>query len=223
MVVSASEDAGDHLVSAFNARQLRKDATRQRITEAAFEVFAAEGFLAASIEQIAKRAAVSRPTVYFHFPSKIDLANEVGLALAGKTEVIVMKLAAIPCEDRPRIRRWVREFSGNVGRNSTQVSVAVQANTADNSLAQDLVDVYGQWSRTIAVQVLGRGHKRLTAAVESLRFVLVSVDRYSYLTKVQEVDVDVKGFESAVVDLVQNCLRNLHASVVDAGGAARPK
>jgi AcrR family transcriptional regulator len=48
----------------------RKDARPQEILEAAVKVFAAKGFAATRIEDIAARAGVSKGTIYLYFPSK---------------------------------------------------------------------------------------------------------------------------------------------------------
>lgn len=48
----------------------RKDARPAEVLAAALEVFAAKGFAAARMEDIAARAGVSKGTVYLYFPSK---------------------------------------------------------------------------------------------------------------------------------------------------------
>lgn len=47
--------------------------TRQRILAAAAEVFAAEGYFRATMDDIARRAGLSKGALYFHFPSKEEL------------------------------------------------------------------------------------------------------------------------------------------------------
>jgi len=74
-----------------DAREQRSLATRRRIYEAAIEEFGRVGFEAASIARIAVRAGVSRPSFYFHFPTKQHvllelqwvLENEVAGRIAG--------------------------------------------------------------------------------------------------------------------------------------------
>jgi len=60
-----------------DAREQRSLATRRRIYEAALEEFRREGFEAASIARIALRAGVSRPSFYFHFPTKPHVLLEL--------------------------------------------------------------------------------------------------------------------------------------------------
>ena len=62
---------------AVEARPPRGLATRRRIYEAALEEFRRVGFEAASISRITRRAGVSRPSFYFHFPSKQHVLLEL--------------------------------------------------------------------------------------------------------------------------------------------------
>jgi AcrR family transcriptional regulator len=52
------------------AREQQRQRTRARIFEAALAEFARVGFDRASVAEIARRADVSRPSFYFHFPTK---------------------------------------------------------------------------------------------------------------------------------------------------------
>ncbi|HET8603164.1 MAG TPA: TetR/AcrR family transcriptional regulator [Marmoricola sp.] len=46
---------------------------RQQLLGAALEVFVAQGYHAAAMDDIAERAGVSKPVLYQHFPGKLDL------------------------------------------------------------------------------------------------------------------------------------------------------
>lgn len=58
-------------------KQQRAIATRQALLLSASRVFAAVGYRAATMSQIAARADVTQGALYFHFRSKQDLAAEV--------------------------------------------------------------------------------------------------------------------------------------------------
>ncbi len=74
-------------------------ATRTRIVRSAAELFATQGYTQTSIEQIAARAGVARPTVYTAFTGKPALLKgAVDLMLAGDE-------APVPVRERP----WVQE------------------------------------------------------------------------------------------------------------------
>lgn len=53
--------------------RMPRDQRRAQLLKAASEVFAAKGFHAAAMDDIADAAGVSKPVLYQHFPSKLDL------------------------------------------------------------------------------------------------------------------------------------------------------
>jgi AcrR family transcriptional regulator len=55
----------------------RRQATRQRLYEAAVTLIAEQGFSATTVEEIAERAGVAKGTVYYNFASKNDLFEEL--------------------------------------------------------------------------------------------------------------------------------------------------
>jgi AcrR family transcriptional regulator len=53
--------------------RLPRRARRAQLLTAALEVFVAQGYHAAAMDDIAERAGVSKPVLYQHFPGKLDL------------------------------------------------------------------------------------------------------------------------------------------------------
>jgi AcrR family transcriptional regulator len=53
--------------------RLSRSARRRQLLEAAQQVFVAGGYHATAMDDIAERAGVSKPVLYRHFPSKLDL------------------------------------------------------------------------------------------------------------------------------------------------------
>ena len=53
--------------------RLPRRARRTQLLGAALEVFVAQGYHAAAMDDIAERAGVSKPVLYQHFPGKLDL------------------------------------------------------------------------------------------------------------------------------------------------------
>jgi len=78
--------------------RLPRQARRKQLLVAAQQVFVAHGYHAAAMDDIADRAGVSKPVLYQHFPSKLelylalldqhadDLTAKVRLALASTTD-----------------------------------------------------------------------------------------------------------------------------------------
>ena len=57
--------------------RLNSEQRREVLLDAAARVFAAHGYHAASIEQIAREAGITKPVIYHHFASKQDLHRAV--------------------------------------------------------------------------------------------------------------------------------------------------
>ena len=56
-----------------NKARLPRDERRAQLLNAALEVFTAAGYHSAAMDEIADRASVSKPVLYQHFPSKLEL------------------------------------------------------------------------------------------------------------------------------------------------------
>ncbi len=74
-------------VDATRGSRLPRSARRRQLLAAAQEVFIANGYHAAAMDDIAERAGVSKPVLYQHFPGKLDLylalIDEQAAALTG--------------------------------------------------------------------------------------------------------------------------------------------
>ena len=55
------------------SNRLPRDARRAQLLDVALSVFAEQGYHAASMDEIAENAGVSKPVLYQHFPGKLDL------------------------------------------------------------------------------------------------------------------------------------------------------
>ncbi len=60
-----------------SSRQRRKEARPQELLEAALALFVEKGFAATRSEEVAKRAGVSKGTLYLYYPSKEELFKAV--------------------------------------------------------------------------------------------------------------------------------------------------
>jgi AcrR family transcriptional regulator len=60
-----------------DGRSRRREDTRQRLFEAAVALIAEQGFSATTVDDIAERAGVAKGTVYYNFPSKTALFEDL--------------------------------------------------------------------------------------------------------------------------------------------------
>lgn len=93
------------------SRQTGKDATRDRIRKAAWELFSEVGYEATTTKAIAERAGVATGTVFVHATDKADLLRSV---VYMELERLVDK-GALELGDRPLVTEQLRLFSSLLG------------------------------------------------------------------------------------------------------------
>jgi AcrR family transcriptional regulator len=71
--VSSTDETREKAASPVRGVRLPRRARRAQLLSAAREVFVAQGYHAAAMDDIAERAGVSKPVLYQHFPGKLDL------------------------------------------------------------------------------------------------------------------------------------------------------
>jgi len=78
----------------------KSERTRQRILDAAAAAFRERGFTATRLSDIAERAELQAPSLYYHFPSKEDLIEEVlSLGVKRTFEKVKEVVAEVPEDD----------------------------------------------------------------------------------------------------------------------------
>jgi len=99
----------------------RKHARPQEILDAALKVFAEKGFAAARMDVVARRAGVSKGTVYLYFPSKEELFKSlVRAAIGGTLEQVVAYAEAYEGPARELLASVLRTI-GTVMRTSNRI------------------------------------------------------------------------------------------------------
>lgn len=97
-------------------RRRRKEARPQELLEAALALFVEKGFAATRAEEVARRAGVSKGTLYLYYPSKEDLLEAV---IAHYLSPLIAEGAALaaayqgPVAPRLRealVRRWTELY-----------------------------------------------------------------------------------------------------------------
>jgi len=87
-----------------------RSARRAQLLESALEVFVAQGYHAAAMDDIAERAGVSKPVLYQHFPGKLDLylalLEQAADRIIGATR---QALASTP-DNKQRVAATMRVF-----------------------------------------------------------------------------------------------------------------
>ncbi|MFZ4509468.1 MAG: TetR/AcrR family transcriptional regulator [Candidatus Nanopelagicales bacterium] len=71
--MTAAEDVHPSEAAPPGLARLPREERRAQVLRAAREVFVAQGYHTAAMDDIAERAGVSKPVLYQHFPGKLDL------------------------------------------------------------------------------------------------------------------------------------------------------
>ncbi|QEL55639.1 TetR/AcrR family transcriptional regulator [Chromobacterium paludis] len=96
--------------------QRKKEARPKEILEAAFRLFAAKGFHAVRMEDIAELAGMSSGTAYLYFGGKRDIfTSAVRLRLAGSFRWLDEVASSEALGARERLRGVVRQFNDATG------------------------------------------------------------------------------------------------------------
>lgn len=95
-----------------NRSRLPRDERRAQLLAAALEIFTASGYHAASMDEIADRASVSKPVLYQHFPSKLDLYLAVLDMHIDSLVFAIQKAIASNKENKNRVRATIDAYFG---------------------------------------------------------------------------------------------------------------
>lgn len=92
------------------APRLPREQRRTQVLAAALDVFATAGYHAASMDDIADHAGVSKPVLYQHFPGKLDLY--LAILDAGIEELMAAARTALTgtTDNATRVRAMVNAF-----------------------------------------------------------------------------------------------------------------
>ncbi|MFM9141564.1 MAG: TetR/AcrR family transcriptional regulator [Actinomycetota bacterium] len=92
--------------------RLPRDERRAQLLSAALESFTTSGYHAASMDEIAERANVSKPVLYQHFPSKLDLYLAVLDLHIDSLVFSIQKAIASTRENKNRVKATIDAYFG---------------------------------------------------------------------------------------------------------------
>lgn len=90
--------------------RMPKLARRRQLLAAARQVFAANGFHSAVMDEIATRAGVSKPVLYQHFPSKLDLYLALLDAAADELVSRVRQAMSSSTDNKTRVHNAISTY-----------------------------------------------------------------------------------------------------------------
>lgn len=90
--------------------RLPRPVRRRQLLAAAREVFVAHGYHAAAMDEIAERAGVSKPVLYQHFPSKLELYLALLDESANELVAIVKAALSSTADNKQRVPATFKAF-----------------------------------------------------------------------------------------------------------------
>jgi AcrR family transcriptional regulator len=167
------------------ATQQRALDTRERILDAAAQVFDARGFTGANMAEIVARAGMTKGAVYFHFDSKAEVAAQLVEEQHGTWAPMLTETKQLGLQGLDAIRQLMTSLSHRIRidvRTRAAIRLAREIDTVELRVSSPFVD----WTRDFAyhlrqAQLLGqmRGELDPVAYAVILVGMFVGVEEYS--------------------------------------------
>lgn len=186
-------------------RAEQKQRTRERLLDAASEVFKDVGFRAATIDQIMKRAEANRATFYLHFNDKIDLAAGLGRRSAKAVAERFRLLDQLASPTRAAVRAWLEHDAAERSKNKELSRVIQEAVSSDPRFGQEYLDYFGRIAERIMANTVARwpeAQQRMTRM--KIVCLLIMVDRTQFHHVCQGLDFRNSELLDAMADLLWN-------------------
>jgi len=127
-------------VESARTARLPKAERRAQLLEAALEVFSADGYHSAGMDHIAERAGVTKPVLYQHFPSKLDLY--LALLDSAIDELLTATNAAIASttDNKQRVRATLDAYFGFVDARKSGFRLVFESDIMNESAVRERVE-----------------------------------------------------------------------------------
>jgi AcrR family transcriptional regulator len=198
--------------SRLSIREEQKLRTRDRILDAAFEIFQKFGFRAATVDEIMKHAGANRATFYLHFKDKIDIAAGLGrrrgTAVAERFRRLD-NLAAPTCAD---IRAWLEQDVADRRKDNILIHVIHEAMTTDPRFGQEYFDYCGRIADRVMVNTVARWPENRRSLVRArIVCLFVMLDRVEFHLLCQNLEFGGYDPLDAIAKILWNELFSSHA------------
>lgn len=143
--------------------QRRKEDRPREITDAAFDVFAEKGYSGTRVEEVAKRAGVSKGLLYLYFKTKEELFKAVVKSVViPRVDSLLLAVQETELSSEEFVRGPLAAFMKRIPE--SPVAVVIRLLIAEGHRYPDLVDFY--WDNVVSKglaalsQVVERGVER---------------------------------------------------------------
>jgi AcrR family transcriptional regulator len=122
------------------ASRMPRTARRAQLLDVAQEVFVAEGYHATLMDDIAERAGVSKPVLYQHFASKLDLYLALLERSAADLVRLVREALEATTDNRQRVRNSISAYFDFVGSDGSAYRLVFETDLRGEPAVRDLVE-----------------------------------------------------------------------------------
>jgi len=127
--------------------QRRKEDRPREITDAAFKVFAEKGYAAARVEEVARRAGVSKGLMYVYFRTKEELFKAVIRSVViRRVDSLLETLESTELSSEDFMRGPLLDFMKRVP--GSPIAIVIRLLISEGQRHPDLVDYY--WDNVVA-------------------------------------------------------------------------
>jgi len=120
--------------------RLPRGARRAVLLEAAQDVFVANGYHSAAMDDIAERAGVSKPVLYQHFPGKLELYLALVTTHVDVLVATVREALASTTDNKSRIRAAVAAYFDFVDREDQAFRLVFESDLRNEPAVLDAVE-----------------------------------------------------------------------------------
>jgi AcrR family transcriptional regulator len=120
--------------------RLPRPARRRQLLGAAQEIFVAQGYHAAAMDDIADRAGVSKPVLYQHFPGKLELYLALLDESADELVAIVRDALSSTTDNSERVPATFRAFFDYVGTSGEAFRLVFESDLSNEPAVRARLD-----------------------------------------------------------------------------------
>jgi AcrR family transcriptional regulator len=120
--------------------RLPRSARRKQLLAAAQQVFVAQGYHAAAMDDIAERAGVSKPVLYQHFPGKLELYLALLDTHCDALVDRVRRAMAATSDNRERVRGAMQAYFDFVDHESEAFRLVFESDLRNEPAVRERVD-----------------------------------------------------------------------------------
>lgn len=189
-------------------RDAQKQMTRERLLDAAFELFKESGYRNVTIDQIMKRASANRATFYLHFKDKLEVAWALGQRQAGsKSTKLYHELESLDQPSLKELRKWVERRIAFLGEDAPLSHVMNEAITSEARFAEEYGAYLGRVADVILVKTLKRrSAKRHSVARSKFIALILMMDRYALHAQHQGLAFQGEFAVDAITEMLWDAL-----------------